>query len=529
MVSPPEPTTPGPETDFDVVLIGGGFCGAAFALLLRRWQPACRILVIEGRADGQRKVGEVGEATVEVSGCFLHRVLGLYEHLSESHLPKHGLRYWFSRSPEDSLAEMSEVGPREVPRLPTFQLDRAVIDEHLLERAEAEGTTVIRPAKVVDVEHGWPLSSVILEEAGEQRRVTTRWVVDASGRRTFLSRRLGLYRRTEEHPTAAVWARFRGVADLDGPAILGPDTRKPALQELLAARRLATNHFCGYGWWCWTIPLAGGRTSIGLVYNKELFELSGEGTQEERFESFLRSQPGLRELVVEAEMEDDFLAFSHLPYRTEKYMDRGWALVGDAASFIDPYYSPGLDHAAISIYATARRIEEDLKGELDDARLDAAIARHNKLFLDSYGRWLSALYLGKYEILGDAELTGCAFLFDTAMYYMGVVSPIYKDMEALQNPVFGPSTPPSRIAHKIMVAFNQRLVRLARFRRQVGTYGQHNRGFRFYAKSFGLGKGAVGPLLQGLRIWLRVELACLGQRLRHGRVDTSRPIPTAEP
>ena len=35
--------------------------------------------------------------------------------------------------------------------------------------------------------------------------------------------------------------------------------------------------------------------------------------------------------------------------------------MGDAASFIDPYYSPGLDHAAMSVYATARILEADLR------------------------------------------------------------------------------------------------------------------------------------------------------------------------
>ena len=111
-----------------------------------------------------------------------------------------------------------------------------------------------------------------------------------------------------------------------------------------ASRRLATNHFCGYGWWCWVIPLGGGPTSIGVVYNKDLFALPGEGKPRERYEQFIRTQAGLRELVAHAHMDgDDFLALGKLPYKTSRYLDKGWALVGDAAAFIDPYYSPGLD------------------------------------------------------------------------------------------------------------------------------------------------------------------------------------------
>ena len=522
-------TTHPTATDFDVAVIGGGFAGSSLAILLRRWLPESRILIVEGRGEGERKVAEVGEATVEVSACFLHKVLEQYEHCSREQLPKHGLRYWFTDGPNRPLSEMSEVGPKEVPRLPSFQLDRAVLDEHLLSLAAKEGAEVRRGVRVTRVEHAWPSSTLTLASEEGERQVTSRWVVDASGRRAVLSRSLGLYRRTEEHPTSAIWARWNGVKDLDGPAVLGKDPRKPKFPELFAARRLATNHFCGYGYWCWAIPLAGGRTSVGLVYDKELFQLPGGGSKSERYRHFVRTHPGLRELLADARMEKDLMAFSHLPYSSSRYMDRGWALVGDAGAFLDPYYSPGLDFASISSYATALNLEADLSGKLSHDALDAAIATHNERFVVSYDRWIEALYLGKYELMGDAELTGCAYLVDTSLYYMGVVTPIYRNLQALQNPLFGASLPQAKIAYWIMRTFNRRLLRLARLRRQVGTYGRRNAGLRIYNKSFGLGAGSLAPLLQGLRIWLSLELQGLASRLRRGPIDTSKPVPASDP
>ena len=95
---------------------------------------------------------------------------------------------------------------------------------------------------------------------------------------------------------------------MDGTGILGPDPRRPNLPPISAARRLGTNHFCGYGWWCWVIPLAGGETSIGVVYNKDLFELGGPGSAIENYRAFLEGQPGLRELIRGARLnEDDFV------------------------------------------------------------------------------------------------------------------------------------------------------------------------------------------------------------------------------
>jgi flavin-dependent dehydrogenase len=522
----PEPA----ELDADVVVIGGSFAGSSTALLLRRLIPGARVIVVERQERLSRKVGE---ATVECSAFFLHRILGLYDFLSREQLPKHGLRYWFHSHPDQRLEELTEIGPAEPPTLPSFQLDRAKMDEHLLSLCAQEGAEVIRPAKVVDLEPGWPASRLEIEtHDGVRRTLTTRWVVDATGRQSLLAKRLKLRKPVEEHRTGALWARWQGVKDLDGPEVIGADPRSPRLPPLHAARRLATNHFCGYGWWIWVIPLAGGQTSVGVVWDKDLFEPPGGGTLKQRYLDFVRSVPGLRELLDGATIDDDdFLALSNIPYRTERYMDRGWALVADAAAFMDPYYSPGLDHAAMSVWSTVRVLEHDLGAERCDHRLEQEIADHNDRFLRSYPRWISALYLGKYEILGDAELTACSFYVDTSLYYLGVVTQVYRDPDALRWPTFGLPIPGTRIAAAAMRGFKRRMVTIARQRRAVGTYGRRNSGWRVYGKSLGLGVGALPMLLQGLRLWARLEVGHALSRLRHpGRrqPQPNRPLVLAD-
>ena len=518
-------------TDYDLIVVGGAFSGSAFAVLMKRWLPELNVLIVERSTVFERKVGE---ATVEVSAIFLHRILGLYDHLSREHLPKHGLRYWFANSADCSLHEMTEIGPKEVPSLPSFQLDRPTLDEYLLGLAESEGIDVMRPAKVQDVELQWPCNRVTVSTGSESRQMTCRWLIDASGRQAFLARRLGLQRRFDDHPTAAIWARWTGVKDLDGVDFVGPDPRNTRLPPIAAARRLATNHFCGYGWWSWVIPLAGGQTSIGIVYHKELFELPAAKGMRAQYERFARSTPGLRELVHGADIDgDDFMALRHLPYGTERYMDLGWALIGDSASFIDPYYSPGLDHASISIFATARVIERDLKGgqsnPVDHGALVQDIERHNSDFDASFGQWFGALYDGKYEILGDADLTRCAFLMDTGLYYAAVVSGVERDLDTLANAVFG-HIPQAKAAYRSTRWFNQRLLKLARFRRRAGTYGRSNVGRRFLSKAFRTGlPAAVRPIGTALGIWLRIEMERLLYHLRYGKVDVSSPVELAPP
>ena len=224
-------------------------------------------------------------------------------------------------------------------------------------------------------------------------------------------------------------------------------------------------------------------------------------------------------------IEDDFNLRRNLAYTTDAYAGRGWALVADAASFLDPFYSPGLDHAAMSIYATVQILAEDLGGKLDEEALDRAIADHNDVFARSISRWVEALYTDKYEIMGDAELMRCSFQVDTSLYYLGVVGPVMRDPTALGHPVFGLPLPQTRIAAAFMRFFKRRLVSIARHRLKTGHYGRRNIGWRAYGRAFDLRWRTIGILGQGLLAWVRLELDCLRHRKSGNARDFSGPVP----
>src|SRR5947207_1443902 len=134
-----------PETGYDVAIIGGALAGAATAILLLREDPKLRVLIVEKSSSFGRRVGE---ATVEVSGYFLGRVLGLTQYLNEAHLVKQGMRFWFFNEHAQSLDQCSEIGGRFLSRVPAYQVDRATLDEEVLRRAAALGATIWRPASV---------------------------------------------------------------------------------------------------------------------------------------------------------------------------------------------------------------------------------------------------------------------------------------------------------------------------------------------------------------------------------------------
>src|SRR4030081_774693 len=114
------------QSTYDVAVIGGAIAGASAGFLLKRQHPNLRVLIIEKSTVFDRKVGE---STSEVSASFLSRVLNLAPHLGHEQLAKSGLRFWFYRPDVAAFERCTEVGPSYQTRLPTFQLDRARLDQ----------------------------------------------------------------------------------------------------------------------------------------------------------------------------------------------------------------------------------------------------------------------------------------------------------------------------------------------------------------------------------------------------------------
>src|SRR3982751_3244815 len=190
--------------DYDVAIIGGAFSGAATALMLKRKHPGARVVIIEKTAEFDRKVGE---STTEVSSCYMTRILGLANYLGHEQLAKQGLRLWFCKSADQRFDDCVEVGPRYSARVQTFQVDRAKLDSHMLGCAVAAGCDLWRPAKLTQCDlKGADGQTLTVSLNGGEKSLTVRWLVDASGRATYLARKLGSFRPNLEHPINAVWA-----------------------------------------------------------------------------------------------------------------------------------------------------------------------------------------------------------------------------------------------------------------------------------------------------------------------------------
>ena len=461
----------------DVAVIGGALSGGATALLLKRKDPTLRIVVIEKNSEFKRRVGE---ATVEVSGYFLSRVLGLTNFLTQTQLCKNGLRFWFSTAEAAGLGECSEIGGKYLSTVPSFLIDRAVVDAEVLVQASAAGVEVWRPAQVlaVDLTAGGDQLLQVQTESG-LRVLSARWVVDASGVRSLLARKNNWWQPNERHATLAGWSRWRGVQDWDSVALT---ERYPQLAtSYVGIRGTATNHLIGDGWWAWSITLKGGDTSIGIVMDQRCDTWPEETLSVgDKMRQVLSQHAATRDMLDGAEFISGDVHFRrNLPYCSSVQAGDGFVLVGDASAFLDPFYSPGMDWIAFTSTSAVRLILAWRKSE----NLADEIKRHNRDFLLSYERMFEALYENKYEYMGDFELMRLAFVLDVGLYYLFVARTVFAGgAEALCEPPYSHRNASPIFA--LMRCYNRRFVAMARVRRHEGSFGATNSGERFLFPGF---------------------------------------------
>lgn len=489
------------SADYDVIIVGGAFSGSSSAVLLKRQFADLRVLIIERTGEFNRKVGE---STSEVAGCFLTRVLRIGMHLNTKHVAKHGLRMWFHKDGCNAPGKSTELGPAFQGRLPTFQLNRITLDAELLREAQELGCELARPATIRELELGGIGENFVTYKTGdgETRTVTAGWVIDASGKAAKIAKmRKTWHSNAKDHPTAAMWTRFKNVNFLDSHD--GAKQMEGVSPKVISQRGYATNHLMGFGWWCWIIPLDSGEVSAGLTWDSRIFTPPSEGAISARLKEHMLKHPVGKVMFENAEaVENDNCYYKDLAYWSEEVAGEGWTIVGDACGFMDPLYSQGLDYCAHTVYSSYTLLRDHYSGKCTKD----GIMKRNMEFKRSYFDWFNALYKDKYWYLGDAELMHAAFLMDVATYFVGPVRGVYgdEDSEFEEMPYSGPI---GRGFAVFMAFYNRRLVKLAKKKITADLYGDKNIGESFLITSgFSPDSSSMKILFKGIRIWLKLEV-----------------------
>lgn len=403
--------------EYDVAICGGGLAGLALARQLKLRMPDLKVALIEKVPRPLPPAAfKVGESSVETGAFYLADILQLRLYFDRAQLPKFGLRYFFgdTRGP---VHERPELGLTAFPAFTSYQIDRGLLESDLRQMNAEAGVAFLEDHAVEDIQLSGdgPHTVLYRRNQSESGALTARWVVDATGRRRFLQKKLGLARRFGK-PCSAVWWRLEGRIDV---ADLVP--REIAWWHQLVPgdnRYYSTTHMMGDGYWFWLIPLSSGNTSVGIVALEDLHPFDTFNTYERALQWLRNHEPKVAE-YIDQRTPMDFLCRRKYAYSSRRVFsaDR-WACVGEAGVFSDPYYSPGNDFIGFGNCIVTELVQLDRKGELTRETVDRL-----NLFYLSLNNFITQNIQYSYSFLGRAVPMVPKTLWDFAAAW-GFVAPL---------------------------------------------------------------------------------------------------------
>jgi flavin-dependent dehydrogenase len=334
----------------EALVVGGGPAGSTVAALLA--SRGRDVVLLEKERHPRFHIGE----SLLPLNLPLFEELGLAREIERIAMPKYGAQFVSPWHGEPVTFEFADAWDKSAPL--AYQVRRSEFDEILFRNAARKGARVAEGCRVTDVTfHGDGASVTARRDDGGEERWETRFLVDASGRDTFLAGRLGMKRRSRRHNSAAMYAHFAGATRLSGKA-----------------EGNITVFWFEHGW-LWFIPLADGATSVGAVCWP--YYLKSRRTSPERFflDTIALCRP-LAERLREARLSSPVTATGNYSYSADSTSGRHYLLLGDAYTFIDPVFSTGVFLAMQSAFAGARTIETCLDRPREARRALKAFDAH---------------------------------------------------------------------------------------------------------------------------------------------------------
>ncbi|MBK9372702.1 MAG: hypothetical protein IPN03_02925 [Holophagales bacterium] len=138
--------------------------------------------------------------------------------------------------------------------------------------------------------------------------------------------------------------------------------------------------------------------------------------------------------------------------------------------------------------------------------MEKEYAVHNKGYGRFFRYFYEAIYRDKYHLMGDYDTMTTAFLMDTALYYLVAVKPVYRwSAERIGiPPYYGEG---AEIGLYPMRFYQGRLISIAKRKKALGIYGNHNAGRRPGFVGFSVRSSILVMLAHGLARWAKAEAA----------------------
>ena len=305
--------------DFDVAVIGGGPGGSSAATALAR--RGRTVLLLE--RDRFPRF-HIGESQLPWSNE-VFRALGVHDAIVEAgFVKKWGASFRTVDGATEQYADFQFAV--ETPSPQTFQVPRATFDEVLLRHSERSGVKVLEEHRALDA--AFEADGVVLRFVGPdgtEQAVRVGFVVDASGRTGFLTKKLGRHEFDPMLRNIAVHAQYEGIPRAEG--------------RRAGDIRMFTRADMG---WIWLIPLSDTVTSVGAVIPQSVHRRESRAIPKDSLAHYLSGTAGLAPLLEEARRVSPARFDADYSYLGTRLTGDRWVAVGDAAAFLDPIFSTGV-------------------------------------------------------------------------------------------------------------------------------------------------------------------------------------------
>ena len=265
----------------------------------------------------------------------------------------------------------------------TFQVERATFDKILADEAAKQGVEIRYEVEITAVSEpeasGRRTLSARDVKSGEVRQIEADFILDASGFGRTLPKLLKL-ETPSKFPTRQ--AIFTHIAD-HIPA--GAFDRQ---------KIRVTVHPKYDDVWFWLIPFSHGRTSIGVVAAKEYLDRYA-GPPDQKLRTLVAEDRGLASLLAEAEWDTPVRELHGYAANVQSMFGPGFALLGNAAEFLDPVFSSGVTIAMRSASTAAATLHRQFSGEPVDWKRD--FEEPLRKGVDCFRAYVEAWYDGRFQ------------------------------------------------------------------------------------------------------------------------------------
>ncbi|WP_010222250.1 NAD(P)/FAD-dependent oxidoreductase [Pseudomonas donghuensis] len=363
---------PNPELQQrQVLIIGAGPSGAIAGALLKR--NGHDVLIIERQRFPRFSIGES-----LLSHCidFVEEAGMLPALEAAGFQRKNGAA--FAWGDEYSAFDFGDTFSNGKPS--TFQVQRAQFDQLLADQAEAQGVEIRYEEEIIAADFERPRPQVRVRRLdGSEYCVEASFVLDASGYGRVLPRLLDL-EAPSNFPVRQ--AMFTHIEDrIDHPAF---DREKI----------LITTHPQHRDIWFWTIPFSNGRCSLGVVAAAEHFA-AAPADLDACLKDFVAQTPSLAKVLANAVWDTPARTIGGYSANVKTLHGPGFALLGNAAEFLDPVFSSGVTIAMRSASMAAGVLHRQLQGEGVDWQSE--FAEPLKRGVDTFRAYVEGWYNGSFQ------------------------------------------------------------------------------------------------------------------------------------